>query len=190
MTTKASERRSSATRLARRDEVARALGVAPPAARDAAVSSDHRRLREARPASRGSRRARWSTAKCTCCRWRCCAIAASLDRTIRHELVHLMTDAALGAAAGVGARRRGDLLRRRAPPMPGEIAAAPRVQARAARVVSRRQRAAAPGVGRRAQQRLRARPRVLRETDRTPAGTWTRRALIVVYFGSGTVGTV
>ena len=64
-------------------------------ARDAAVSSDHGRLRDARPASPGSPQARWSAAKSTCCRWRPFAIAVSLDRTIRHELVHLMTDAAL-----------------------------------------------------------------------------------------------
>ena len=35
-----------------------------------------------------------------------------LERTIRHELVHLMADPLLASAPGLGARRRGDLLRR------------------------------------------------------------------------------
>jgi hypothetical protein len=73
-----------------------------------------------------------------------------LDRTIRHELVHLMADADLGT--------RPAWVRE-------DAAAAPRVQARAARVVPERQRTAPSGVGRRAQQRLRPRPGLLRETD-------------------------
>ena len=55
-----------------------------------------------------------------------------LDRTIRHELVHLMTDAALGNARRVGARGRGDLFRRRADDS-RRAEAASGVQARAAR---------------------------------------------------------
>ena len=93
-----------------------------------------------------------------------------LDRTIRHELVHLMTDAALGERPA-WVREGAAIYFAGEHAIPGEPAAAPGVQARAARLVPGRQRAAAAGVGRRAQQRLRARARVLRETDLARIGT-------------------
>ena len=87
-----------------------------------------------------------------------------LDRTIRHELVHVMTDDVLGRRP-LWVREGAAIYFAGERPVPARPSQRPGVQARAARVVSRRQRAAAAGIGRRAEQRLRAGTRVLREAD-------------------------
>ena len=161
--TKGSATPSCTQTLRARDDLARTLGVAAPRGH-AALSSDHRRLRARDRAARGSRPAPLVNGELHLLPLAVLRERGVLERTIRHELVHLMTDAVLGDAPAVGARRRGDLFRRRAADS-RRAAAAAGVQARAARLVSERQRAAAPGVGRRAEQRLRARARLLREAD-------------------------
>ena len=147
-----------------RDEIARALGVAPPprvTLRFHPTTDDYEKATGQPWFTSGTLVA---TASCTCCRWRRCAIAVSLDRTIRHELVHLMTDTVLaqrpawvreGAAIFFAGEHRGA----------DRIETTRRFKPEPRTACPDDNRAAAAGVGRCAELRLRTRARVLCETD-------------------------
>ena len=104
-----------------------------------------------------------------------------LDRTIRHELVHVMTDAVL-ATRPMWVREGAAIYFAGEQPIPGEPIERPAFKPAPRRVVPRRQRAAPAGLGRRAEQRVRASARVLRAAG---GGRPARGGMCASDWGSG-----